>query len=157
MSHVLHTLTWLPTKTTTTGVYSFSAHGSRPLSAQSTIQSLEAGIPGGRRARPGPKGEPGAQETSPTHLGTSPLAHSSEPTLKKTTAFRLSSVPLSQGPITSRPGTENQAPKSHFTDFIYPKKYPELIHASKPPENLKTDQETGQLQLILETLESTLN
>lgn len=102
-------------------------------------------IPEGRHPRrwagPGLEGGPGAQGTSPAHLGVPPLTHSSEPDLEKTTAFRLSSVPVSQGPITSSPGTANQAPESHFIDFIYPKIYP----ASKPPRNLEIYQEIGQL------------
>ena len=136
---VLQVLTGLPTKTRITGVYGSSHKEVTPSLA------VNHPIPEGRHPRrwasPGLEGGPGAQGTSPTHLGAPPFTYSSEPDLEKTTAFRLSSVPVSQGPITSNPGTGNQTPKSHFIDIIYPKIYP----ASKPPRNLEIYQEIGQL------------
>ena len=138
MSRVLHVLTGLPTKTRITGVY-----GSLNMEVIPSL-AVNHPVPEGRHPRrwasPGLEGGPGAQGTSPTHLGTPPLTHSSGLDLE-TTTFRLSSVPVSQGPVTSSPGTRNQAPKTHFIDFIYPKIYP----VSKPPRNLEIYQEIGQL------------
>lgn len=98
--------------------YSFSAHRGHSLPLKSTMRYQEAGA-----ASPGPKGELGAQGTRPTHPHSGPLPLSSEPSFSSPSGnYRPTSVPLSQGPITSSSGTENQAPKSPFIDFIYPKK-----------------------------------
>lgn len=109
-----------------TQVSSFSAHRSHPLPLPSTIRPQEEGRP---------RGEPGAQGTSTTRLGTctSP-AHSSERTFKKTAACRLPSVP-----ITSSPGTRHHAPESPCIDFIYSKEISQAhsrLQTTRESENL---------------------
>lgn len=135
-------------KTTTTRAYASFAHSlnlhSLPLKSTICSQRQERWAQQRAHAR-GPGG---------AWLST----HSSEPSPNpQETSLYTDSCSLSQGPITSSSDTENQSPKPHFIDFIYPKTYPGFTHASKPQENPKIYQETGQLQHILETLESTLH
>lgn len=111
------------------GVFLLCTQKSSPPSA------INHPTPGGRQASLGPRGEPGAQGTSTTRLGTctSP-AHSSETTFKKTAACRLPSVP-----ITSSPGTRHHAPQSPCIDFIYSKEISQAhsrLQTTRESENL---------------------
>lgn len=162
MSHVLHPLSWPHRlKTTTTGKYSSSAHSQHlhPLPPKSTNYLF----PGGRRGKGWAQGRTPSmsREPAPPTQAHLPLLTAQNPvlTFKKITAFRLTSVPLSQEPITENQvlALKTKHPNHTLQTLFTLKKYPEFTHTFKPQENLRIYQEIGQLQLILETPESTLH